>query len=263
MIKKRFIVFSSIFFAIASAISSYNIDAFCKEIESYHVVNIVTNENGEKTLEQEWWKKPGLYRYELESFLNNPRMKFIYLGDKTHCYRSFNEGSLWELCGENDRELPSFFKRITCISNPETEQEIKIGDNLHEINNWYEDNLLTKKTIKVTNPKGEIINSVERKVEYNKIFSPEIFRFPEEFRLPKESEYNLLGGIGIQLGSDGGLFVVLEVIEDTPADNAGFLKGDVLVKIDDKELAKCTLKDVVKLLRGPVGSIVHIEILRD
>ncbi len=55
---------------------------------------------------------------------------------------------------------------------------------------------------------------------------------------------------------------VVSPIEDTPGWNAGIQTGDLITKIDDTLTEDITMDDVLKILRGEVGSPVEVTILR-
>ena len=44
------------------------------------------------------------------------------------------------------------------------------------------------------------------------------------------------GGLGIEVGMEGGVVKVISPIDDTPASKAGIKAGDYIVKIDDKQV---------------------------
>lgn len=85
-----------------------------------------------------------------------------------------------------------------------------------------------------------------------------------------ETEY---AGIGVLIGvasslnglTDEALFVdeeiaVLEVFSGTPAEDAGVLVGDVIVRVDDWETTGATVDDVSNRIRGPVGTSVDLAL---
>ena len=53
---------------------------------------------------------------------------------------------------------------------------------------------------------------------------------------------------------------VIAPIDDTPAHRAGVKAGDRIVKVDDTEVKD--LRQAVKMIRGPRGSMVMITVLR-
>ena len=70
------------------------------------------------------------------------------------------------------------------------------------------------------------------------------------------------GGIGIELGLVEDYFTVVAPLDDTPAAHAGLQSGDRIVAIDQEPLRGKKLVDVVKTLRGPPGSDVHLRLRR-
>jgi carboxyl-terminal processing protease len=56
---------------------------------------------------------------------------------------------------------------------------------------------------------------------------------------------------------------VISPIDDTPAQRAGILTGDLIVRLDDKPVKGLTLNDAVKLMRGKPGSKITLTIVRE
>jgi len=70
------------------------------------------------------------------------------------------------------------------------------------------------------------------------------------------------GGIGVSvLEHDDGL-LVMSVREHGPASEAGLLTGDIIVQADSVRLAGLSVEASSRLLRGPEGSPVRLEIYR-
>lgn len=71
------------------------------------------------------------------------------------------------------------------------------------------------------------------------------------------------GGIYARMAwSEDGMRVV-DVPAGGPAAAAGLRSGDRIVSIDGKLVSMLTLEQAVKRLRGPIGSKVKLEVLRD
>lgn len=81
---------------------------------------------------------------------------------------------------------------------------------------------------------------------------------PEEFAEEGRSIKALLFGIGIQIGVANDRIVVIAPIEDTPAEKAGLVSGDVLLEIDGKSTQGMDTKDAADLIRGAKGTPVKI-----
>ena len=56
---------------------------------------------------------------------------------------------------------------------------------------------------------------------------------------------------------------VLRTTPDNPAQKAGILAGDIIYKVDGKDVSEKSSEDVAKLIRGPEGSEVKITVVRN
>jgi C-terminal processing protease CtpA/Prc len=72
-----------------------------------------------------------------------------------------------------------------------------------------------------------------------------------------------VGGIHARMGySESGGLRVVEVPQG-PARRAGLLEGDRIASIDGDPVRSMVLEEVVERLRGPIGSEVEIEVVRE
>ena len=85
---------------------------------------------------------------------------------------------------------------------------------------------------------------------------------PEAFQNMSRDTKGEFGGLGIEITMEGGLVKIITPIEGTPADKAGVLAGDYIVKINNKQVKGMTLLDAVKLMRGKVGTSINLTIRR-
>lgn len=92
---------------------------------------------------------------------------------------------------------------------------------------------------------------------YTRFMEPKSFK---EMQVETQGEF---GGLGIVISIKDRMLTVVSPIDDTPAARAGVLAGDMIIKIDGKDVIDIALHDAVKLLRGPVGSKVIITVLRE
>ena len=101
------------------------------------------------------------------------------------------------------------------------------------------------------------INGVLQSLDpYSAYMSPEMFD-----NMETETK-GAFGGLGIEVGMEGGVIKVISPIDDTPAYRAGVKAGDYIVRIDDTQVQGKTLMEAVNLMRGPVGTPIEITIRR-
>jgi carboxyl-terminal processing protease len=70
-------------------------------------------------------------------------------------------------------------------------------------------------------------------------------------------------GVGIQAANPNGTGAVISVVyKGYPAIRAGLRAGDQVVSVDGKPVAKLNLDQIVALIRGPKGTLVHLVVKR-
>jgi carboxyl-terminal processing protease len=85
---------------------------------------------------------------------------------------------------------------------------------------------------------------------------------PAEFREMRDGATVSRAGIGLELANAPNGIRVVAPIEGSPAERVGVVPGDLLIKIDDAQLAGMALAEAVKLLRGASGSKVRVTVVR-
>lgn len=88
---------------------------------------------------------------------------------------------------------------------------------------------------------------------------------PEDWSTMWEDDKGEYAGIGLNLlGSyEDYTVTVIRVFKDTPAQEAGVRKGDLLVRVEDIEVDAYSMQEAVDVMRGTVGEEVEIEVYRD
>lgn len=71
------------------------------------------------------------------------------------------------------------------------------------------------------------------------------------------------GGLGIEVGMEDGYVKVITPIDDTPAQKAGVEAGDLIIKLDDKQVKGLTLSEAVKIMRGKPKTDISLSIIRE
>jgi carboxyl-terminal processing protease len=80
-----------------------------------------------------------------------------------------------------------------------------------------------------------------------------------QLNLQTSGEY---GGLGIQIAPREGYIAAVGVLPGTPAERAGIRVGDQILSVDGKDAKGWTDDFAVKVLRGPVGTPVHLRMRR-
>ncbi len=83
------------------------------------------------------------------------------------------------------------------------------------------------------------------------------------FKHLKEGTSGEFGGLGIEVNMEDGLIRVISPIDDTPAQRAGILPGDLIFRIDDKPVKSMELDESIKLMRGKPGTDIKLSIIRE
>lgn len=78
-----------------------------------------------------------------------------------------------------------------------------------------------------------------------------------------ESVSGEFSGVGLSLESYNGTCRVVAPISGTPAHRAGILSGDIIVKVDGKDVSELSLDAVAFMLRGETGTKVSVTVLRN
>lgn len=89
------------------------------------------------------------------------------------------------------------------------------------------------------------------------------FMEPKNFADMQTETQGEFGGLGIVISVKDRMLTVISPIDDTPAARAGIMAGDMIIKIDGKDVIDVALHDAVNLLRGPVGTKVTVTIMRE
>jgi carboxyl-terminal processing protease len=70
-------------------------------------------------------------------------------------------------------------------------------------------------------------------------------------------------GVGMEVGIRERVITIIAPLSGTPAERAGLMTGDVIVKIDDNSTEDMRVDEAVKLIRGEKGTTVTFEIYRE
>ena len=71
-----------------------------------------------------------------------------------------------------------------------------------------------------------------------------------------------LGGVGVEIEPTNNGILIKKILPNTPASLVDLRAGDLITKIDGRQASALSVKEAVTMLRGKVGSVVQLSILR-
>lgn len=89
------------------------------------------------------------------------------------------------------------------------------------------------------------------------------FFSPKENQAFNEEISGTFEGIGAEMAMKDDVITIVAPLEGAPAEKAGLLAGDKIVKIDDVISSNYSLDEAVKHIRGPKGTTVKLTIFRE
>ena len=89
------------------------------------------------------------------------------------------------------------------------------------------------------------------------------FLQPQQYQELQEDTSGHFSGIGIHVGIKDGRILVLAPIDGSPAQRAGLMSGDKIVKIDGQSALGVSMDETVRRLRGAKGSQVSLTVERE
>ncbi len=86
---------------------------------------------------------------------------------------------------------------------------------------------------------------------------------PAEQQVMRTDMSGELEGIGAEVDTSGDLLHVISPLPGSPAQAAGMLPGDAIIKVDNEDMSGLDAFTVIAKVRGPSGSSVSITVLRE
>ncbi len=90
-----------------------------------------------------------------------------------------------------------------------------------------------------------------------------IYLPPEEAEKFDQNIAGNFSGVGMEVGLRDDLVTVIAPLPDSPAERAGVIAGDVVVKIDDRTTENMSIDEAVSLIRGEKGTVVTLQLYRE
>lgn len=87
----------------------------------------------------------------------------------------------------------------------------------------------------------------------------------EEYKATITDSAGIVAGIGVRavIDPDTGHICIMTVMADSPALSAGLKPYDRIIKVFDKEVTEETYTECINLIRGKIGTDVHMTVERD
>jgi carboxyl-terminal processing protease len=86
---------------------------------------------------------------------------------------------------------------------------------------------------------------------------------PRQYALLREDQRGKYYGVGMNVGPKENHTVVLAPMPGSPAAKAGIRPGDIIHSVDGKATDGLTTSEVADLLKGPKGTVVHVNMVRE
>ena len=143
--------------------------------------------------------------------------------------------------------------RAATAKEPDSYQELQLfTDVLSIIRRSYVEEVSVKDLVH-----GAVNGMLASLDPHSSFLPPEMYK---EMKIDTSGEF---GGLGIEITIRDGILTIVSPIEGTPADRAGLLAGDMIVKIGDRFTKDMTIMEAVKLMRGPKGTKITISVMRE
>lgn len=89
------------------------------------------------------------------------------------------------------------------------------------------------------------------------------FFTPAESKQFEEDVKGSFGGIGAMVGYKNNQAAIMSLLKDTPAEKSGLKAGDIIASVNGSSTLNMTIDNVVRLIRGAIGTPVVIGVIRD
>jgi carboxyl-terminal processing protease len=86
---------------------------------------------------------------------------------------------------------------------------------------------------------------------------------PKENKEFQEDISGIFEGIGAEMGIKDKILTIIAPLEGMPAEKAGLMAGDKILKIDDQSTVNLSLEEAVSRIRGAKGTEVKLTIFRN
>jgi len=146
-------------------------------------------------------------------------------------------------------------------------REAQVAENVNLEEFWLVWNLLEEKFVAASSTdavsdKKRVEGAIQGLVEaYGDPYT--VFLPPKESEQFHEDISGNFSGVGMEVGMRDNRVTVIAPLPDTPAESAGVLAGDVVIKIDETSTEGMNVDEAVQLIRGEKGTEVILTLYRE
>ena len=90
-----------------------------------------------------------------------------------------------------------------------------------------------------------------------------VFLSPQDKVMFEQDMKGSFSGIGAEIGFRDKFLIVIAPLKGSPAEKAGLLSGDKILKVDEAEIMGMNIDEAVSIIRGEKGTMVKLTIGRD
>lgn len=159
--------------------------------------------------------------------------------------------------GDKENDENSFWNILNKEDKNKTEKEVDFGV-FWEAWKKVED----KYTLEPLDYEKMVYGSVSGMV--NSLGDPyTVFFTPEDREMFEQDMKGSFSGIGAEIGFKDKFLTIIAPLKDSPAQKAGVLAGDKILKVDDIEIIGMNIDEAVSIIKGEKGTKVKLLISRD
>lgn len=90
-----------------------------------------------------------------------------------------------------------------------------------------------------------------------------VFLSPQDKSMFEQDMKGSFSGIGAEVGFRDKFLTIVAPLEGSPAEKAGLLSGDKVLKVDETEIIGMNIDEAVSIIRGEKGTMVKLTVRRD
>lgn len=148
------------------------------------------------------------------------------------------------------------------FSTPESKVEEHDLSQFWKVWDLLDEKFISASTTKTLTDEEKINGAIEGLVKtYGDPYT--VFLPPAENAAFSEDIAGNFSGIGMEVGLRNDVVTVISPLPDTPAERAGILSGDIVVKIDGESTEGMLIDEAVRRIRGEKGTEVVLSIFRE